>query len=310
MEDTLKRSQITAIDFFDDLTSSYARKWFVGGFVILIVACILAVWGVNEYVSWPTANKILDSLFVEVAAGSLLILAFYALYIYFIGPNAEARAVSVIRPQDIGERVKALPLGTRHYMFWGRSGSFFRAHQLLKLDEEAREKRRNIVVDVLVPDPNDDRLVASYRSILTSLGEKNGENPLLANVLATCMACAIVAANNKYLEIRVSLSSFLPAFRVDLSDNGAILTQDDPKKSALYFEFDSEFYDMFRSTVANERDLSKKVAWNADLFRGRTLEEKSCDKQTLEAFGIKVEKIDSLQQEVAMLITKRPHRYK
>src|SRR5690606_2628048 len=132
-------------------------------------------------------------------SGSLIILSFYALYVYFIGANTDVREVSVIRPQDISERMHTLPFEVRHYMFWGRSGSFFRSYPLLELDKQAREKKRDIVVDVLLPDPNDERLVKSYRDILNVLGETAGDNPLLPHVLATCMASAIVSSNNKHL---------------------------------------------------------------------------------------------------------------
>lgn len=305
----LRASKITAVDFFDDLTSSYARKRFFGGFSVLIAVCILLLWVAEVNFTWPIAKEIVVAVLVEIVAGSLIILAFYSLYVYFIGANTAVREVNVTRPQDIGERMRALPQDVRHYMFWGRSGSFFRAYPLLELDRQARENKRNIAVDVLLPDPDDERLVKSYRDIMKSLGEDPGENPLLPNVLATCMTCAIMASNNKHLEIKVHLSQFLPAFRVDLSDNGAILTQDDKKKSALYFEYGSEFWDMFRSTVANERAVSRAVAWNKEAFAGLKLEEKSCDARTLNAFGIKVDNVDAVQQEVARLITKRPHRY-
>jgi hypothetical protein len=306
----LRASKITAVDFFDDLTSSYARKRFFAGFSVLIVVCIVLIWFAEANFTWPIAKEIFVAVLTEITASSVIIVGFYALYVYFIGPNTAVREVSVTRPQDIGERMRALPLEVRHYMFWGRSGSFFRAYPLLELDKQARENKRNIKIEVLLPDPEDERLVRSYRDILISLGEDPGENPLLPNVLATCMACAIIASNNKHLEISVHLSQFLPAFRVDLSDNGAILTQDDKKKSALYFDYGSEFWDMFRSTVTNERNLSRVVTWDSEVFAGLKLEEKSCDARTINAFGIKVDNIDGIQQDVARLITKRPHRYR
>lgn len=305
----LKASKITAVEFFDDLTSQYARRWFFGGFSFLIAVCLLVVWIVEANFTWPIAKEIAVSVLIELVANSLIILAFYVLYLYFIGANTAVREVNVTRPQDIGERMRALPLDVRHYMFWGRSGSFFRSYPLLELDKQARENKRSIIVDVLLPDPDDGRLIKSYSDIMKALGEEPGDNPLLLHVLATCMACAIVSSNNKHLEVRVHLSRFLPAFRVDLSDNGAILTQDDKKKSALYFEYGSEFYDMFRSTVTNERDVSRAVTWDKNLFSGLELTEKSCDAKTLKAFGIAVADVDSIQQEVARLITVRPHRY-
>lgn len=305
----MKASKITAVDFFEDLASPYARRRFFAGFTLIIAGCILLIWFASAHITSPTLKEILLAVLIQIVASSLITLAFYALYVYFIGPNTAVREVNVTRPQDIGERMRALPLDVRYYMFWGRSGSFFRAYPLMQLDRQARDSKRNITVDVLLPDPDDERLVKSYRDILKSLGEKPMDNPLLPNVLATCMACAILASNNKHLEIKVYLSKFLPAFRVDLSDHGAILTQDDRDKSALYFDFGSEFWDMFRSTVANERDVSRAVGWNKEMFEGLKLEEKSCDARTLNAFGIKFDNVDRIQQEVARLITKRPHRY-
>jgi hypothetical protein len=180
---------------------------------------------------------------------------------------------------------------------------------MLVLDDQARSQKLNTDVEVLLPDPIDARLIKSYSDILTSLGEIPGKNPLLANVLATSIACAIVGANNKYIKIRLFYSKFLPAFRVDISENGALLTQDDPAKSALFFGVESEFYEMFRTTVRNEMSVSRQVVWEDSLFAGRTLSKESCDKRTLSAFGIEISDVKDLQQQVAKLLTEKSHRY-
>lgn len=306
----MRASKITAVDFFDDLASPYARKRFFGGFSLLVIICLLLIWFTENEFDNSILKVIIVAVLVEIVAGSVIIIAFYGLYVYFIGASTVVREVNVTRPQDISERMRTLPIDVRHYMFWGRSGSFFRSYPLLELDKQAREKKRSISIEVLLPDPDDERLVMSYRDILKALGETPGDNPLLSNVLATCMACAIVSSNNKHLDVRIHLSRFLPAFRVDLSDNGVILTQDDKKKSALYFEYASEFYDMFRSTVTNECNVSRAVTWDKELFSQLELTESSCDAKTLKAFGIEVKDVGSVQQEVARLITYRPHRYK
>src|SRR5262249_35593561 len=162
------------------------------------------------------------------------------------------KEVSVTRSQDIGERMKLLPLNTSQYVFWGRSGSFFRAYPLLELDRQAREERKTIDIEVLLPDPADQKLVESYTAIVKSLGETPAKDSFLLNVLVTSLACAIISANNRLIRIRIFYSRFLPAFRVDISEKDAILTQDDPKKAALFFEPRSEFYEMFKSTVRSE----------------------------------------------------------
>jgi hypothetical protein len=82
------------------------------------------------------------------------------------------------------------------------------------LDEQSRKQKLVTDVEVVLPDPTDERLIKSYRDILASLGENPGGNPLLANVLATSIACAVIDANNKYIRIKLFYSKFLPAFRV------------------------------------------------------------------------------------------------
>lgn len=306
----MKASKITAVDFFDDLTSPYARKRFFWGFGIFAALCAVALYLSRSLLPANSFRDVTDAVIIDVLSGSLIVLAFYVLYTYFIGPNEGLRDVSVTRSKDIRERMEQLPLETRQYMFWGRSGSYLRSYSLLVLDEQSRRKKLVTDVYVVLPDPTDERLITSYQEILISLGEKAEPNTLLANVLATSVVCAIINANNKFIRIRLFYSKFLPAFRVDLSENGAILTQDDPAKSALYFQYGSEFYEMFRTTVHNEMSVSREVKWDESLFAGLSLCEKSCDVKTINAFGVEVRDVAELQPKIAELVAKRPHRYK
>jgi len=306
----LRASKITAIDFFDDLTSPYARKRFFWVFFAFGVLCCITLYLILSLLPHGGLRDVAKEVVVELLASVVIILAFYVLYTTFIGPNAGLTEVSVTRPKDIAERVQSLPIGARHYTFWGRAGSYFRARPLIELDEQSRKDKLTTDIEVVLPDPADLRLTASYQEILASLGENSLGNPLLANVLATSIACAIIDANNKYIRIRLFYSKFLPAFRVDISENGAILTQDDPAKSALFFESNSEFYEMFRTTVRNEMNVSREVKWDKTLFVGRQLNEKCCDPGTLAAFGLENCATEELQQEVAKLIKGRRHRYK
>ena len=301
----MKTSRLTALDFLEDLNSRYARRWFFATFLFLVSACILLIYQIDNL-----TKSVFISILVEILSGSLIILSVSALYLYFIGPNPRIRNISVIRSQDIGDRMRTLPLEVTSYMFWGRSGSFFRAYPLLELDKQATTGRRHIQISVLLPDPRDCRLVNSYRDILKSLGENPSKDHLLSHVIATCMVCAILSANNKYLNVQIRLSRFLPSFRLDISENGAILTQDHKSRSALYFEHGSEFYEMFRSTVISEYDVSYEVNWNDAVYKGLSLCKESCNNITLQGFNIEVHEPSEIEQEVARLITQRPHRYK
>lgn len=305
----MKASRISTINFFEDLTSPYAKRRFFWGFAILIFVFLLIFFSVNGFAISSVINAI-SSLAIEIVAGASIILFFYSLYIFLIGSNIKDADIRVLRPQDINEEVKSLSSDTSTYLLWTRSGSFFRAYTLPTLDELARDKKRNIRIQLLLPNPEEERLVSSYSGILQSLGENQEGNSLLSHVIATCLSCAIASANNRYLDVQIHLSHFLPSFRLDLSDNGVILTHDDKAKSALYFKQGSEFFEMFRSTMLNECNISRKVQWSEGMFHGLDFTKESCNLDTMNAFGIAFSDFATIQSTVETLVTEKPHRYK
>ena len=115
---------------------------------------------------------------------------------------------------------------------------------------------------------------------------------------------------NKFLNIRIWYSKFLPAFRVDLSDKGACLTQDAKEKSALFFEHGSEFFDMLFNTIRSEASASREIIWNPSVFKGLALDEKSCTVEVLVPFIKDPKSAGRIKGRVASLISERPYRYK
>ena len=306
----MKASKIISLNFFDDLSSTFVARSFLFIFAVLVCLTLFAAFALNKYPAPSFWTETTTQLLIEICSGSIIILSVYFLYLLFIGPNTETSQVSATRPQDISEKIEELPQDTRNYMFWGRSGSYFRAHPLRTMDEQARQSRRNINVIVLLPDPNDARLTESYRKILESLGENEGDDPLLPHVLATCVACSIVSAKNRHLDVQVFLSSFIPGFRLDLSDNGAMLTQDDRNKSALHFTANSEFYEMWRSTMLDECKISCLVQLNNYDFRSLSLHTSEYPPDALNSFGIHISDSEKLRKRVASLVRDKLHRYK
>lgn len=105
------------------------------------------------------------------------------------------------------------------------------------------------------------------------------------------------------------LSHFLPGFRLDLSDNGAIFTQDDKKKPALYIERGTGSYEVFRNTMFNERRVSREITGDDELFRGVGLENAACGPERLLAFDVEVQDLNYIQQDVGTLIKNNWYRY-
>ena len=306
----MKASKFTKFDFLDDLSSPFARKRFVFGICLLVLFSVGAIYVARTLLPENAFRDVTEAVGIEVLAGLIIVLGFFILYIVLIGPNAGLAEVSVTRPRDIHERMKGLPKNTTQYIFWGRSGGYFRSVALPFLNDQSCKEKKYTNIEIIMPDPDEPKLSTCYQDIRMSLSEEADENTLVSNVIATTIACAIAGANNKYLRIRIFLSKYIPIFRVDISDNGAIVTQDDLSKSALFFKDQSEFYEMLRTASYNEIDLSREINWDRSIFRGLKFEGDSCNEQMLSAFNIKLDDPGRILEQVKALISNSSHRYK
>lgn len=145
----------------------------------------------------------------------------------------------------------------------------------------------------------------------TRSAKKEGSSrALVAHVFATCFVCAVEDAKNTHLDVSVYLSKHLPTYRLDLSDNGAILTQDDKKRAALQFTSDGEFFDLWRNAITGEKDRSTRVLWDREKFKGASLAPGRKVSELLESLNIDMTAHDGLEREVTCLVDNPFHRYR
>lgn len=305
-----KASKIVSLNFLNDLESQEARNRFFLFFLVSLFVCIGVFWALNPGSFFEAIKSIAISATVEISSAILIILIVYFSYVKLIGVNREAQEVRVIRPGDINSEIRSLPLATSYYYLWGRSATYFRSETLRALDNYSRENRITVEVSVLLPDPLIEELRNAYDDMMAAVGEPRGQNKLLKNAIATATICAIISANNRNIRINLFFSKFLPAFRVDISEKGAILTEDDKKLYALAFSRDSQFFEMFRSMIENEKKISRHASWDESKFKGCSLEQGAVAFDLMDSFGFDSKFISENHDEISALIQKRDHRYK
>ncbi len=309
MEKTVSETIISQ-NIFGELASPYARRRFFWSFFAILFVLVLCLAAALHWLEEGAIRTILVALLSSTAANIVAILLFYGFYQYFLGGKKSVHGVVAVRAKDISAIAQKLPIGTSHYLFWGRSGSFFRAFSIKKLDAESRLKNRAVEVTVILPNPTIQALRRKYAEILASLDEASDEEALTANVLATYIICATIESNSSQLSISVYLSDSLPGYRIDMSDKGLLLTQDAKSKPALFFEADSDYFDMFRSIGLHERSVAKKVVFDSGAFR---TSKDPADHVTRENFKTILGETtidDSLVERVKKIIEVREHRYK
>lgn len=305
-----RASKYISLNVLNDLGSRSARRRFVWTFLILTVVTAICYWstslmGPNNL--WPDFLRSVSSNLFSV---SLTVLIVYGAYIYFILEDIERPEIETLRPGDISDEIKDLPEDTAFYFLWARSATYFRAETLIRLSEIARKDRRTIDVTILLPDPQVEKLSEVYEGMVSMLGESDGKDKLFKNAVATSAACALAAANNRNLKVKVCLSSFLPSFRVDMSDQGAILTEDDKSLYGLKFSRQSQFFEMFRSMMICELGLSQEVNLNAYQWQKHRLGGEDIPIEALLTLGFPEDRVRQYREDIFSLVKPKDHRYK
>ena len=310
MSQDSRASKYISINALNDLGSRTARRRFFWTFAVLLALTVLIYW-----LSFWLEDQIMLAAFIRSVSANLFsaaltVLIVYGAYVYFIHEDTERPEIQTLRPGDISEEIKALPTDTAFYYLWGRSATYFRAETLRSLNEHAQKARKTIDVTVLLPDPEIADLPAAYEDMVKTLGEDDGKDKLFINAVATSAACALAAANNRNLKIKVCMSKFLPSFRMDMSDQCAILTEDNKSLFGLKFSRKSQFFEMFRTMMRYQIELSRDINLGASEWRKYQLEDQNIRLEALLSLGFSEEDTRRHRDEIFSKMNAKDHRYK
>ncbi len=303
-------SKYISIDALNDLRSRSARRRFFGAFIVLALITALAFWWASTISSPNAVAEFIRSVSANLFSAALTVLIVYGAYVYFIHEVTERPEIDTLRPGDISEEIQNLPTNTAFYFLWARSATYFRAETLQKLSDHARQNRKTIDVTILLPDPEIDQLSEAYEDMIGILGEGAGKDKLFKNAVATAAACALATANNPNLRVTVCLSKFIPSFRIDMSDQGAILTEDDKSLYGLRFSRQSQFFEMFRTMMTYEVRLSRVIDLSGYNWKKHKIGDENIPVEALLSFGFSEGKVREHRDEIFSTIRPREHRYK
>ena len=89
------------------------------------------------------------------------------------------------------------------------------------------------------------------------------------------------------------------------------MTQDDPLKSALYFDRKSEFYNMFLNSILTEADNLRSYQLNKEFFQNKELKNIDFNEKLINVIFPDVNKIDkNILDDVKEIIASKITRYK
>ena len=291
------------------LRSNYTSRRFFLLYGLVLLATLLALW--MTYSSLP-AGALLREVLVQVlgnfAATVGIVICTYTFYLYVTPPGLRNANIIPLMSAEISDEIVNMSDDATDYWFLGRSGSYFRAKVLPKLEAAALKDHRHISVRIVLPNFDAQTNRITYLKIKQSLGEPARETTLAANVVATIAAAVVASARNNYLTIRIGLSATVPVLRHDISSKAALLTRDAKGLPAVLVNAGNPYFEMFRDVVENELAQSIEITWDrqaAPFFNAGTVSLQDI----LSAVHGLPPIDDTILAEAEPLLTAKPHRY-
>ena len=195
----------------------------------------------------------------------VVLMVVYGVWVWATPRELRNAQVSALRGGAIPEFMDVLVSGASEYWSMGRSGSYFRATVLPRLDKDARETRRAARVRVVLPDPCSGDNAPAYALMLNTLNEDADSKTLPAAVTATILEAARRAVENPYLEVEIGIAPSLPVVRLDVSNNGCLVTRDARALPGIFCGPGNPYFEMFKSMVDNELRQSKRITWKGNI---------------------------------------------
>ena len=271
------------MDWNDLLSRRYATRWIFGLIAAALAllftvrfAVLPRIWMPREPLgpfnsTWPNAAL----AGIDAAVTTLLTVGLTGAFLYLLVPKdvRNGRVVNV-HPKDIDAELKASVPESREYFFRGRSARYFRSVILPLIEAGSRGTSATRVVWILMPDPRDEPLMASYAHFRNAAAFRGRAADWTAwdiqkEIVAAVLAFASKARSNPHLEFHIGLSRSFSILRVNMTDATAILTRDDPKLPAFKAARGTIFYESYREDIqlsirqAGEIDLA--ALWTDDV---------------------------------------------
>jgi hypothetical protein len=244
-------------------------------FLFLIVALLALILLLRIYVFPKIDNltikenvlSISDKLFT-----SLITTVIVGWFVFWISYEEIKKKVELIRSTRlIEEKLESLRRDTNQYYFSGGTGSYTRTVTLPKLNELSYSNKSSISVSIILMNPNNELLCNTYSSYKNSLEGFNKWNNIevRSKIFASILSIYKYKMNSNFLEVNIYLKDFFSLLRIEISQNGIVISKEDKELPILYLDKSSYLYspyvEDFRQVVKQSKLITIKNEFQFDL---------------------------------------------
>ncbi len=204
-----------------------------------------------------------SSLIDPLVAGVLLAIIALVWYRLTAPDSGFAEDLEVVEPWNNNSKLGTPLSSTKDYWFRGRSGRWFRNVAIPTLSKAASQEQRTRTITMILPDPEDDTVLKAYanhRNSLTGSTDNHWTpNRIQLEILATIIVAGQTAANNRLLQTQIFLIPDFSVFRYDLSDDGLMMTREDPRMPGWFSRKDTRFYTSVKEDLRIATERGRKI---------------------------------------------------
>ena len=195
-------------------------------------------------------DELTTSLFATILVGSFLFIV--------TPPVMTVAIVEPIDPKAINGLLKAASAVSTSWTLHGAMGRYTRAETLPALVMQARTSGVRRRLRLMLLDPSNTSACGTYATYRNGVKSSSvAKSPFTAEtvkdeILCTILTATTVCLSESMVEIDIYLLPMWPVVRIDLTDEYAILTTEDPREPGLRLDRESHFYGLYtRSGLIN-----------------------------------------------------------
>lgn len=253
------------------LRRKHSRYLFYVSMTFLILFVFALRYSVLPFYYPDTASDIggAYALFLNGVVTSLLVTIIIGSFMYWIQPKSMSNAKIEIEDQNaLNEIFEAAFGSTEIWYYKGGCGRYFRTKTLPSIALAARRKSQSKEILVVILDPTNDDLCekhALYRSGMASQQVEKDKWDLFkvqSELFATIVSTVVAQVQEPLLRLSISLCSHYSSFRIDLSDDYAVITKEDRNAPAIICNKGTYFYKSYKDEVIlslNQSRVLKKL---------------------------------------------------
>ncbi|HEL4244406.1 hypothetical protein I5U23_09850 [Stenotrophomonas maltophilia] len=248
-------------------TKAYARKAFFGLVGLLSAIALIVRYGVLPFASDSVKVNpaVLAANFLDSFVISLIVSTLIGAFIFFITPTIIRKSqIETVEPRELRDHFERSFQSADFWWYKGGCGRYFRTRTLPKMAEWARAKSLSREVRVVVLDPLNDSLCDAHARFRQSTASGKLSPPwtpqkVKDEIYATIVAVLVTQSNEPMLRINLSLAAHYSAFRIDLSNNIAIVTKEDRQAPAIICQPDNYYYKSYKDEITLTESQSRRV---------------------------------------------------